>query len=163
MPPADTDFWTAQLEHAQARNALVDNHRFALLSVIFSFHGVILGALMLSVQAMPSPAPNLPRWLWPAISFGILLVGLGLFNAFFSQHLYMLRYKRWIKVLEIKLMVRAGLAQEDPYPQHRGSLYHDENLPDFRADPTIVPLSVIIALLNCGVAALVSGRGGMGP
>lgn len=152
-PPVQ--YWFEQLRQAHGLNALVDNHRFAVLQMCFGFHAIILGAVVFG--AKDSDVQNTSSWFAIAIGSGVLIVGVSLCGVFFSHHIYMRRiYKRWIAALEERLMEETGLIDNSDIvdPGHRGSLYHDDNSPHVPFERTLVLILVSLTMLNIGVPML---------
>jgi len=130
---------------------LVDNHRCSLLQLLLTFHGLVLSALIFrpDIQLLLAKRQGLAIWL----GLGVATVGFSLFGAFFSQHLYMRIYKKWIAVLEShlhRITVPSAAA-------HRGTLSWDDNQPYVPKDEgTVALLLFLFCALNIGVPAAVA-------
>jgi len=141
-----------QLKHAHSLNALVDNHRFSLLQLLFTFHGIVLSALIFKADMPPNMTASSLLAIW--LSVGVAAIGTGLFGVFLSQHRYMRSYKSWIATLEGQLHRLGG----SNVAAHKGTLSWDENQPKIKAEGTFLLLVIVFLVLNIGVSAAVALR-----
>lgn len=123
------DYLLKQLDLAHRRNDLVDQLRYKVFQIFFTFHGLLIAAAVLG-----DPAPDQVQARLGYMRFGLpvlaFFVGWFLFALFLRWHSYLYRYKAWIKAVEGILIeaVYPGKTNLAP-PGHTGSYYLDENAP----------------------------------
>jgi|GEM_PF-4143653 len=93
------NYLLAQLDLAHRRNDLVDQLRYSVVKVLFSYHGVILGAIIYKSINGKSVAGSY------VVSASIIihivaLVGFFLYGLYVAWSFYLYRYKAWIEDVE---------------------------------------------------------------
>ncbi len=144
------DFLVKQLDLAHRRNDLVDNLRYSILRVFFTFQAVILGAFVFKRGNFSALKIKLD-WACSIVPILVFVIGWSLYSMYVSWHFYLYRYKAWISSVDTQL--RKVLDNQEP-DLSKGTYYGQEHGGSARFEPVFIFTAISMIVLNIGTSLL---------